>query len=56
MSLLHPLNVSTHYVGACSVYHTFKLQRFEGEIRTFFCHSFVNCGLRHFGNDVLQLS
>ena len=22
----------------------------------FFCHNFKNCGLRHFGNDVMQLS
>jgi len=26
MSLLHPLTVSTHVVGTCSLDHTFKLQ------------------------------
>ena len=34
------------------------LHEIEGEIhanRRVFCHSFMNCGLRHFGNDVMLI-
>ena len=33
-----------------------RLCKHDRANRRVFCHSFMNCGLRHFGNDVMQLS
>jgi hypothetical protein len=40
--------------GRPSLFSYDLLHEIEGEIRAFFCQSFVNCGLRRFGNDVMQ--